>query len=365
MRIFVTGNLGYIGAWLCQHFRKQYPDAFLAGYDQGYFQHCLTTASYSPERCLDVQYYGDVRDLREELLQGFDHVVHLAAISNDPIGNRFEQVTFDVNFRATVEIARKAKGNGIQSFVFASSCSVYGAGGDEAKSENAVLNPLTAYARSKVLAEEGLRELAGDGMKITCLRFATACGMTDRLRLDLVLNDFVASAVTRRRIDIQSDGTPWRPLIDVRDMARAIDWSINRPLAQGGNFLVCNTGTNEWNYTVKQLAECVQENFDNVEVTVNAMAPRDKRSYRVNFDLFNSYAGSYSPRCDVRRTISEIREGLNSLNFRDDNFRNSRFVRLNALNTFIRLGSLDENLRWIESASSMLARQPEGELVSI
>lgn len=347
MKILITGNLGYVGAWLCQYLRTKYPNAYLAGYDLGYFQHCLTTDTFSPERILDMQYYGDVRKFDENILKGFDHVIHLAAISNDPIGNKFEQVTLDVNYKASVDIGQKAVRQEVKSFVFASSCSVYGAAGDDARTEKSELNPLTAYARSKVMAEEGLGKMNSDGTIITCLRFATACGMSDRLRLDLVLNDFVASAITTKKINILSDGTPWRPLINVKDMARTIDWALHRQESQGGKFLICNTGSNEWNYTVKQLAEHVQKKFEDIEVSINHAAPPDKRSYRVNFDLFASYANGHLPVYDIDNTITEIKSGLEDIQFNDVNFRSSRLMRLNVLNKFLDKRKLNENLSWV------------------
>lgn len=346
MKILITGNLGYVGAWLTKYLRKQHPNAYIAGYDYGYFQQCLTTHDFAPERVLDVQYYGDVRHFDENLLKGFDAVVHLAAISNDPIGNKFEQVTLDVNYTASVDIAQKAINQGVKHFVFASSCSVYGAGGDDAKTENSELNPLTAYAKSKVNTEDGLMKLNSGDTIITCLRFATACGISDRLRLDLVLNDFVASAMTARKISILSDGTPWRPLINVKDMARAIEWGITREANNGGKFLICNTGSNSWNFTVKELAENVKSHFEGIEVNVNTEAPPDKRSYRVNFDLFTSLAVGYTPIYDVNQTIIELKQGLQSINFNNADFRSSSLMRLNVLNTYLDNNKLDNKLIW-------------------
>jgi nucleoside-diphosphate-sugar epimerase len=347
MRILITGNLGYVGGWLVSSLRAKYPYAFIAGYDLGYFQNCLTTKEYAPETKLDVQYYGDVRNFDENLLENIDHVIHLAAISNDPIGNKFEQVTLDVNYKASVDIAEKSIKKGVKSFVFASSCSVYGAGGDAVKTENSTLDPLTPYAKSKVLTEEALSKLNAGDTVITCLRFATACGISDRLRLDLVLNDFVASALTTKRIDILSDGTPWRPLINIKDMARAIDWAIGRELHDGGQFLICNTGSNIWNYTVKELAEYVSQRLDNVSMSVNKDAPADKRSYRVNFDLFSSLAPNHTPIMDVVTTINELKDGLNDIDFNDVDFRKSNFMRLNVLNDFLDKEKLDSKLNWI------------------
>lgn len=346
MKILITGNLGYVGAWLSKYLRAQHPNAFIAGYDYGYFQQCLTTNNFAPERVLDVQFYGDVRNFNEEILRGFDAVVHLAAISNDPIGNKFEQVTLDVNYTASVDIAQKAINQSVKHFVFASSCSVYGAGGDDAKTENSELNPLTAYAKSKVNTEVGLSKLNNYDTIITCLRFATACGASDRLRLDLVLNDFVASAMTSRKISIMSDGTPWRPLIDVKDMARAINWGITRNETNGGKFLVCNTGSNSWNFTVKELAEHVKSHFHEIELSINTDAPPDKRSYRVNFDLFTSLAKGFTPEFDINQTIVQLKEGLDSIDFDNAEFRTSPLMRLNVLNTYLKNNQLDLKLNW-------------------
>ena len=173
-----------------------------------------------------------------------------------------------MNHRATVSLARAAKEAGASSFVFASSCSVYGLAEDGLRTEESETGPLTAYATSKLLAERDLAELADETFAVTSLRFATACGMSDRLRLDLVLNDFVAGAHAFREITLLSDGTPWRPLIHVRDMARAIDWALERPADHGGAFLALNTGSDEWNYQIRQLADAVASIVPGVEVSV-------------------------------------------------------------------------------------------------
>ena len=250
MKILITGNMGYVGPSVLQRLRQSYPQATLIGLDKGYFAHCLTNADILPECRADIQYFADVRQLRPETLQGVDAVVHLAAISNDPMGKTYEEITFDINFRASVELAKQAKSAGVKTFIFASSCSMYGLADDTPRKETSPLNPLTAYAKSKVHTEVGLQKLADKNFTVTCLRFATACGMSDRLRLDLVLNDFVACAVTSKNISILSDGTPWRPLIHVKDMARAFDWATRRGSAHG-DFLAVNVGSNTWNYQVK------------------------------------------------------------------------------------------------------------------
>ncbi len=226
MNILITGNMGYVGPEVVKYLRARHPDATLHGYDNAYFAHCLTGPIVLPERHLDEQFYGDVRDASLDLSR-YDAVVQLAAISNDPMGNRFQAVTMDINQNTTVSLARAAAAAGVKNFVFASSCSVYGIADGAARKETDPLNPVTAYAKSKIGAERELAEI-DTGMVVTCLRFATACGMSDRLRLDLVLNDFVACALGQGQITVLSDGSPWRPLIDVADMARAIDWAIDR-----------------------------------------------------------------------------------------------------------------------------------------
>jgi nucleoside-diphosphate-sugar epimerase len=348
MKILISGNLGYVGPWVTRQLRERHPNASLIGADIGYFAHCLTDACRVPEALLDAHYYLDIRRLPPELLAGVDAVVHLAAISNDPMGNAFEQVTFDVNYRAGIELARQAKAAGVRSFVFASSCSVYGSADDQPRTERSELAPLTAYAKSKVMTEQGLRDLAAADFRVTCLRFATACGMSDRLRLDLVLNDFVACAISTGRITVLSDGTPWRPLINVRDMARAIEWAVDRRADTGGDFLIVNAGTNAWNYQVHELARAVAEAIPGTEVSINQAAPPDKRSYRVDFSLFQSMAPAHQPQADLVGTIGALRKGLAAIDFHDQDFRNSSFMRLRVLADLTARGLLSQTLEWTD-----------------
>ncbi len=347
MKILVTGNMGYVGPSVVKQLRACYPDSVLAGYDIGYYGNCLTSPGRLPECILDVQYFGDIRQFPGEILKGVDAIVHLAGISNDPIGNRFEEVTMDINYRASVDLARKAKDAGVKSFVFASSCSMYGAADDSPRTEKSSVNPLTAYAKSKVFTERDLEPLASNQFKITCLRFSTACGWSDRLRLDLVLNDFVAGAFASKQITILSDGTPWRPMINVDDMARAIDWAVTREVSCGGEYLAVNVGSNEWNYQVKDLAEAVSKVIRDVDISINKNAQPDKRSYRVNFDLFRNLAPAHQPIVSLTDSIKGLKEGLDVIGFTDGNFRNSNYMRLNSLNQLKEKGLLDGKLQWI------------------
>jgi nucleoside-diphosphate-sugar epimerase len=344
----ITGNMGYIGPCVVSHLRATLPDLTVVGVDMGYFADCLTNSAFFPECRVDLQYFCDVREMPQELLGDLDAIVHLAAISNDPMGNTFEKVTQEVNHRASVSLAKKAKEAGVKSFVFASSCSMYGAAEDGARTEEAPLNPLTAYARSKVSTERDLAQIADDGFTVTSLRFSTACGMSERLRLDLVLNDFVAGALASKRISILSDGTPWRPLINVKDMARAIEWAIDRDEDNGGQFLAVNVGSNEWNFQVKHMAEAVAQVIPGVEISINRDAQPDKRSYRVNFDLFNRLAPNHQAKFDLLTTIAELRDGLEAMGFADEKFRSSKYIRLNVLRSLREKGLLTENLQWIK-----------------
>jgi len=346
MRILVTGNMGYVGPGVVARLRETYPDAEIIGIDNGYFGHCLTTLDMFPERRLSQQWYMDTRDITADQLQDVDAIVHLAAISNDPMGKAFEEVTADVNHASGIALARRARDAGVGSFVFASSCSVYGFAEGEARNEDSELNPLTAYAHSKINTERDTEPLADDDFLVTCLRFPTACGMSDRVRLDLVLNDFVASAVATGKITVLSDGSPWRPLIDTKDMARAIDWGIGRDRDTGGPFVSINAGRTKWNYRVKELAEAVQSHMPGVEVDINTNAAPDKRSYRVDFTRYEDLAPDHQPQVDLDQSIVELKDGLEAIGFGDANFRESHLIRLNMLNDLRSKGLLDEHLRW-------------------
>jgi nucleoside-diphosphate-sugar epimerase len=347
MNILITGNMGYVGPALVRIARAELPDARLVGLDTGFFGHCLTGARSLPESLLDRQIFKDVRDVTADDLAGVDAVIHLAALSNDPIGKAYESLTAEINHRASVDIATMAKRAGARRFVFASSCSVYGFAEGGPRDESSELNPLTAYARSKIATERDVEGLADRDFVVTCLRFPTACGMSDRLRLDLVLNDFVAAAVASGRIEILSDGTPWRPLIDIKDMSRAMLWAIGRDPGAGGEFLSVNVGRTEWNYQIKDLAEAVRAEMPQVEVSINENAAPDKRSYQVDFSRFRALAPDHQPRVPLEQSIRELRAGLEGMGFNNHDFRNSDFMRLKVLNSLCEHRRLDPDLHWL------------------
>jgi nucleoside-diphosphate-sugar epimerase len=347
MRILITGNMGYVGPVLTRFLREKLNDSELIGFDAAFFGHSLTGAGLLPEALLDRQVFGDIRELPAPLLDGVDAVVHLSAVSNDPMGNKFEAVTGEINQDASVRIARLAADRGVKNFVFASSCSMYGYAEGGARRESDATNPLTAYARSKIGSEKAFAELDLGGMNVTSLRFATACGMSDRLRLDLVLNDFVACAVASGEITVLSDGTPWRPLIDVEDMARAILWAATRKRENGGKFLAVNAGRDEGNHQVRDLAEAVARQTPGTKVSINKNAPPDKRSYKVDFALFRSLAPDHLPQVSLDQSIARLREGLIGMGFADKDFRNSPYMRLKTLERHMAAGRLAPDLRWL------------------
>ena len=223
MNILIIGYAGYIGPVLVDQLIKNKKYS-LTGIDTGYFEkkHIFKNNKYKNFKTI----VKDVREIKKSDLINIDAIVYLAAISNDPMGNKFQKVTHEINYKSALKVANLAKKNGVSKFIYASSCSMYGFTSTLPKTERSGLNPLTAYAKSKVLAEKKLKKISTKNFKIICLRFATACGYSKNIRLDLVLNDFVASAITSKKIVVLSDGSPWRPMIHVVDMARAINWSI-------------------------------------------------------------------------------------------------------------------------------------------
>ncbi len=323
MKILITGNMGYVGPQVAKYLRARRPNATLDGFDNAYFAHCLTGGPVFPERCLDAQFYGDVRDISLDL-RGYDAVVQLAAISNDPMGNRFEGATRDINQNTTVSLGKAAAAAGVKNFVFASSCSVYGIADGPARRETDPVNPITAYAKSKIGAERELAAIDTD-MTITCL---------------------VACALSRGQISVLSDGTPWRPLIDVADMARAIDWAADRPAGTGGRFLTVNAGSDDRNFQVEDLANAVARRVPGTDVSINTSAPVDSRSYKVDFGLFRSLAPDHQPVVTLDQSIQNLVDGLKKMNFKDADFRSSDLIRLKVLQDHMDTGRLNERLEW-------------------
>lgn len=341
MNILLVGHRGYIGPVAATHLTRALPGARVHGIDANWFEG--SEAAPFPDAAFASQRRADVRDLTEADFKGMDAVVALAAVSNDPIGKEFEDATADINSAAVLKAAKAARAAGVKRFVFASSCSMYGAGSDSLRKETDTLNPLTAYAKSKVATEEGLRGLATGDFMITCLRFATACGASPMLRLDLVLNDFVATALRTGKIEVLSDGTPWRPLIHVEDMSRAIEWAVTR----GGEKMVeVNVGSQAWTWQVGQLAREVAELLGGVAVEINTNAAPDKRSYRVDFSRFAGLAPDHQPQKDFAEAVRELADEVRAIDLGETAIRELRFIRLNVLRGLVKDHKLDGELRW-------------------
>jgi nucleoside-diphosphate-sugar epimerase len=275
-----------------------------------------------------------------------DAVLHLAALSNDPLGDLNPQVTYEVNHLASVRLARLAKEAGVQRFVFSSSCSTYGAAGEGMLSETAVFNPVTPYGESKVLVERDLAALADARFSPVFLRNATAYGVSPRMRFDIVLNNLVAWAFTTGRIHIKSDGTPWRPIVHIEDISRAFLTVLEapRPLVHNQAF---NVGVNEENYQVRALADLVKEVVPDCRIEYAQGAGPDKRTYRVDFTKFAQVFPRFQPKWDARKGALEVLAACRDAGLRLEEFEGARFERIGHIKQLLASGRLDRNLRWV------------------
>ncbi len=340
-KILVVGNLGYVGSVLTNYLQKNSKKKReIFGFDNGLFKNCF----FGPKKIsknIKFQYVGDVRKFDYQILEDIDNVIYLAAISNDPMGNKFINPTQEINFRSAVNLAKNCKKFSVKTFTFASSCSMYGYKND-LKNEKSKLFPLTPYAKSKIFAEQKLKKLSTKKFKIFSLRFGTACGVSSRFRLDLVLNDFVTNAIINKKIEILSRGDSWRPLIDVKDMCRAIDWSVTKEFKQ--NFVAVNVGHLNCNYQIRDLAYAIKRKMPNINIFINSNNPPDKRSYKVDFTLFNKLGRGFLPQMKLEDSINEMISFIKKSKFKNKNFRNSNFIRLNFLKKQLDKKKIDRNL---------------------
>lgn len=344
MRILVTGCYGYIGTVLVP--RLQAVGHEVVGVDNGYFKGCVFGPLPPDIPCIG----DDVRDLQQADLAGIDAIVHLAALSNDPLGNLDREVTLDINYRASVRLAQLAKAAGASKFIFSSSCSSYGASGDDLLDEDAVLAPVTAYAESKVETEKGLAGLSDDRFCVTSLRNATAYGFSPRLRLDLVLNDFVASAVATGVILIKSDGTPWRPVVHVEDICHAIEVVLQAPAKQVRE-RAFNIGQTAENYRISQLAEMVCEVVPGSRIHYEPGGGPDKRCYRVSCQRVTQELPQFQPQWTVPKGIQQLYEVFKKSNITKEDIEGSKYFRLRTLQPLLQSGKLDSALRWQHGCS--------------
>ena len=340
MKVLVTGSHGYIGSVTVPVLAAAGHD--VTGLDSLLYRGCDLFADATDTPTLEL----DVRDVEPAHLDGFDAVVHLAALSNDPLGDLDRELTLEINYRATVRVARAAKEAGVERFVFSSSCSMYGASGeDDLVDEDAPLRPLTAYAESKVRAEEDLAGLADDGFSPVFMRNATAYGVSPRLRLDLVLNNLVGWAHTTGAVRILSDGTPWRPLVHVEDIAGAALAALEAPAdaVRGEAF---NVGSASENYQVRELAGIVEETVGDCAVEYAGRGDPDPRSYRVDFGKLERAFPDFRPRWTARAGAGELLDAYRRAGLDRAAFEGPRYTRLKRLRELLDSGSLDDRLRW-------------------
>jgi len=348
LRILLTGHQGYIGAVAGPMLQAAGHE--VTGLDSALFEGC----DFGKPPAAIPEIRKDLRDLTKADLSGFDGVVHLAALSNDPLGNLNADLTYDINHHASVRLAELAKQAGVRRFVFSSSCSTYGAAGDDFLDESAALNPVTPYAESKVYFERDVAKLADDKFTPTFMRNATAYGASPRLRLDVVLNDLVASAFTTGTILIKSDGTPWRPIVHIRDIIQAMICVLDAPREAVHNEIF-NVGDTEENYRISQLADIVSETVPGCQIEYAPGGGPDKRCYRVSCDKIRRVLPQFRTKWTARKGAQELYDAYRAVNLTAADLVPAPFTRITQIKRLQKAGKLDSLLRWVPQEVATVA----------
>lgn len=344
MRVLVTGHEGYIGTVLVPMLEEHGHE--VVGLDTNLYEACTFGDGIAEIPTIRK----DIRDAQASDLRGFDALIHLAALSNDPLGDLNPEMTYAINHRGTVRLALLAKEVGIRRFIFSSSCSTYGAAGDDLITEEAAFRPVTPYGQAKVLAERDVARLAGGDFSPTFLRNATAYGVSPRLRFDLVLNNLVAWAFTTGLVYIKSDGTPWRPIVHIEDISRAFLAVLHAPQEAVHN-QAFNVGRTEENYRIRELADIVRDTVPGCRIEYAKDGGPDKRCYRVECSKLPSTLPGYRPQWDARRGTAELYGAYTRIGVRLEDFEGARYKRVDHIKELLESGRLDPTLRWTQRES--------------
>ncbi len=338
MRVLLTGHQGYIGTILTPMLIQAGYD--VVGLDSGLFEPCLYTGTTADIPCLKK----DVRDVEAEDIKGFDAVLHLAGLSNDPLGDLNPELTLDINYKATVRLAELAKDAGASRFVFSSSCSTYGAAGDDFLTEESTFNPVTPYGQSKVLAEQELALLADDNFSPAYLRNATAYGVSPRLRFDLVVNNLTAWAYTTHQVYLKSDGSPWRPIVHIADISRAFIAALQAPKEKVHN-AAFNVGRNDENFRIREIADLVAQIVPDCDVSFAPDAGPDTRNYRVDCSKICRELPGFTPAWTADKGIRELYKTYVAHGLKLEDFEGATFSRIKYLRGKIEDGTIGQDLR--------------------
>jgi nucleoside-diphosphate-sugar epimerase len=339
VKVLVTGHLGYIGVEMVPILMSAGHE--VVGLDTGLYNECDFVEPPVSIDQLDV----DLRDVTADHLRGFDAVVHLAALSNDPLGDVNPQLTYDINLDASLGLARAAKDVGVSRFLFSSSCSLYGAGGDGLLDENSLFNPVTPYGESKVRVEQALSGLADRNFSPVSLRNATAYGVSRRLRADIVVNNLIGHAVTTGKVLLQSDGSAWRPLVHIADIISAFAACLTAP-RHAVHDQAFNVGRSGENYQIRDVANLVAAIVPDCEVSFASGVSTDSRNYRIDFSKIESELSGYHPMWNLRSGIAELYEAYAKAELDAATWSSSRYYRLPTITDLQEMGRLDHDLRW-------------------